>query len=109
MIDRCSKCVILLVNPIHLKQCHSERNASKIEVRNKLLRHSPPTVSPNSPIQAIEFFAVCTHVADLTFLPMLYIWTDASMLSDVKMLSWVKDLIPDICGQHSNNLELYKY
>ena len=36
---------------------------------------------------------------------MLYIWTDASMLSDVKMLSFVKDLIPDICGRHLNNLQ----
>ena len=55
-----------------------------------------------------EFFAVCTNVTDLTFLPMLYIWTDASKLSYVKMLSYADDLIPDICGQHLNNLELHK-
>ena len=28
---------------------------------------------------SIEFFVVCTNVADQTFLPMLYIWTDALM------------------------------
>ena len=36
---------------------------------------------------------------------MLYIWTDAY----IKMLSYAKDLIPDICGQHLNNSELHKY
>ena len=56
----------------------------------------------------IEFFAVFTKMADLTFLSMLYISTDASILSYVKMLSHAKYLIPDICGQHLNYLELYK-
>ena len=59
--------------------------------------------------RAIEFFGVSTKMTDLTFLPMLYIWTDASILSYVKMLPCAKDLIPDICGQHLNTLELYKY
>ena len=40
---------------------------------------------------------------------MLYTWTDASILSYVKMLSYAKDLISDICGQHLNNSELHKY
>ena len=40
---------------------------------------------------------------------MLYISTDALLLSYVKMLSYAKDLIPDICGQHLNNLEIHKY
>ena len=48
-------------------------------------------------------------MTDLTFLLMLYIWTDASILSYVKILSCGKDLIPDICGQHLNNSELHKY
>ena len=39
-------------------------------------------------------------MTDLTFLPMLYMWTDASILRYVKILSYAKDLIPDICGQH---------
>ena len=46
---------------------------------------------------------------DLAFLPLLYIWTDASKLSYVKLLSYAEDLIPDICGQHLNNSELHKY
>ena len=50
-----------------------------------------------------EFFAVSTKMADLTFLPMLCIWTDVSILSYVKMLSYSKYSIPDICGQHLNN------
>ena len=37
-------------------------------------------------------------MTDLTFLPMLYIWTDASKLSYVKMLSYAKDWIPQISG-----------
>ena len=37
---------------------------------------------------------------------MLYIWTNASILSYVKMLSYAKDLIPDICGQHLNNSQI---
>ena len=40
---------------------------------------------------------------------MLYIWTNASILNYVKMLPHVKDLIADICGEHLNNSELYKY
>ena len=39
----------------------------------------------------------------LTFVPMLYIWTDASLLSYVQMLSYTKNFIPDTCGQHLNN------
>ena len=50
-----------------------------------------------------SFSHVSTKMTDLTFLPMLYIWTDASILSYVKMFSYAKDLIPDICGQHLNN------
>ena len=41
---------------------------------------------------------------------MLYISTDASILGYVgyvKMLSYAKDLIPDICGQHLNYSELH--
>ena len=34
---------------------------------------------------------------------------DASILSYVKMLSYAKDLIPDICGIHINNSELHKF
>ena len=34
-----------------------------------------------------EFFTVSIKMTDLTFLPMLYIWTDDSILSYVKMLS----------------------
>ena len=41
-------------------------------------------------------------MTDLTFLPMLYIWTNDSILSYVKMLSNVQDWIPNICGQHKN-------
>ena len=40
---------------------------------------------------------------------MLCIWTDALFLSYDKMLSYAKDLIPGICGQHLNNSELHKY
>ena len=40
---------------------------------------------------------------------MLYIWTDDLILSYVEIFSYAKDLIPDICGQHLNNSELYKY
>ena len=40
---------------------------------------------------------------------MLYIQTNASILSYVKMLLYAKDLIPDICGQHLNYSELHKY
>ena len=57
---------------------------------------------------AFEFFTVSTKMADLTFLPMLYISTDDSILCYVKMLSYAKDLIPDICGQHLNYSELHK-
>ena len=60
-------------------------------------------------VLAVEFFTVSTKLTDLTFLSMLYIWTDALILSYVKMLSYAKDLIPDICGQHLNNSELQKY
>ena len=35
--------------------------------------------------------------------------TNASVLRYVKMLSYAKDLIPGICGQHLNNSELHKY
>ena len=48
-------------------------------------------------------------MTDLTFLLMLYIWTDASILSYVKILSCGKDLIPGLCGQKLNNSELHKY
>ena len=40
---------------------------------------------------------------------MVYMWTNTSVLSYVKMLSYAKDVIPDICGQNLNNLELLKY
>ena len=41
---------------------------------------------------------------------MLYIWTDASILTYVKLLSYAKDLIPDILGnaqiiQNCRNIE----
>ena len=55
-----------------------------------------------------EFFEVSTKMADLIFLSVLYILTDALILSYVKMLSYAKDLIPDICGQHLNYSELHK-
>ena len=55
------------------------------------------------------FFAVSTKMTDLTFLPMLHIWTDVSILSYVKMLLYAKALIPDIYGQHLNNSDLHKY
>ena len=55
-----------------------------------------------------EFFAVCTNVADLAFLPMLSIWTNASILIMLEYYH-AKDLIPYICGQHLNNLELHKF
>ena len=55
-----------------------------------------------------EFFAVCTNVSDLAFLPMLSIWTNASILIMLKYYH-AKDLIPDICGQQLNNLELHKF
>ena len=62
------------------------------------------------PLATFEFFAVSTKMINLTFLPMLHIWTDASILSYVKMLSYAKDLIiPEICGQHFNDSELHKY
>ena len=38
----------------------------------------------------------------------LTILTDASILSYIKMLSYAKDLIPDICGQNFNNSGLQK-
>ena len=56
-------------------------------------------------LDSIQIFAVSTKMAHLTFLPM----TDASILSYVKMLSYAKDLIPEICGQYLNNSELHKY
>ena len=39
---------------------------------------------------------------------MLYMWTNAWILSYVKM-SYAKDLIPDIRVQHLYNSELHKY
>ena len=48
----------------------------------------------------IEFFAVFTKMIDVTFLPMLYTWTNASILSYVTTVSYAEDLTPDICGQH---------
>ena len=45
-----------------------------------------------------EFFTLFTKMTDLTFLPMLYTWTNASILNYVKMLSYTKDLNPDIVG-----------
>ena len=48
-------------------------------------------------------------MACVTFLPMLYIWTDVSILSYVKMLPYAKDFIPDICWKQLNNLKLHKY
>ena len=54
---------------------------------------------------AMSYVVVSTNVVDLIFLPMLYIWAHISILSYVKMLSHAKDLIPNICGQHLNNLE----
>ena len=59
--------------------------------------------------EIFEFFAVPTEMTYLTFLPMLYMWPYASILSYVKMLSCAKDLIPGICGQNLNNSELHKY
>ena len=41
-------------------------------------------------------------MTDLTFLSMLYIWTDVSMLSYVKMVSYSRDLIPDRIAQILN-------
>ena len=43
-------------------------------------------------------FSVFTKMTDLTYLPMLYIWTNASVLSYMylKLLSYAKDLIPNI-------------
>ena len=61
------------------------------------------------PLLSFSQFTVYTYLTDLTFLPMLYRWTHASILSYVKMLSCAKDLIPDIGGQGLNNLELHKY
>ena len=34
---------------------------------------------------------------------------DTSIVSYFKILSYAKDLIPDICGQYLNNSELQKY
>ena len=34
---------------------------------------------------------------------------DASILSSVERLSYAKDLISDICGQHLNNSQMHKY
>ena len=45
----------------------------------------------------------------VTFLPMLYIWTDVSILSYLKMLLYTKDFIPDIYEKQLNNLKLHKY
>ena len=47
-------------------------------------------------------------MTDLTFLPMLHMWTDVSILSYVKILSYAEDLIPDIRGQCLDNPELHK-
>ena len=47
---------------------------------------------------SMEFFAISAKMTDLTFLPMLHIWMDALILSDAKMLSYAKDLIPHIVG-----------
>ena len=47
-------------------------------------------------VQLSEFSQFPQNI-DLTFLPMLYIWTDASVLSYVKM-SYAKDWIPQIGG-----------
>ena len=54
----------------------------------------------------IEFFTVSTKMTDLKFLLMLYIWTNVSMLNYVKMLSYAKDLIPEMFREHLNNSEL---
>ena len=59
-------------------------------------------------MNTIELFTDSTKMADSIFLPMLYMWTDASILSYVEMLSCAKDLIPDICGQCLNNSGLHK-
>ena len=56
----------------------------------------------------ISVFAALTKMTDLTFLPMFYILTDDPILSHDKMLSYAKDLIPDICWQHLNNSKLHK-
>ena len=58
---------------------------------------------------AFKFFTVSTKITDLTFLSKFYIRTNDSILSYVKMMSYAKDLVPDIFGQHLNNSELYKY
>ena len=56
---------------------------------------------------ASKFFAVSLETTELKFLSMLYILTDVSILSYVKMLSYDEDLIADICGQNKNS-ELHK-
>ena len=58
---------------------------------------------------AFKFLAVSTKMTNLTFLPMLYTWTCASISTYVKMLSYAKTLFPNICGKHLNNSELHKY
>ena len=49
----------------------------------------------------LEFLVVCTNVVELTFLPVLYIWTDASILSYVTV-SEAKYLIPEIIQNCTN-------
>ena len=48
----------------------------------------------------IEFFVVCPNVVNVTFLPKLYIWTDASILSYIKMLSYAKDFTLTFVGNN---------
>ena len=49
------------------------------------------------------FFILSTKMTDLTFLANVVYWTDAIILSYAKMLSYAKDLTPDICRKHINN------
>ena len=49
----------------------------------------------------LKFLVVCTTVAEPTSLPVLYIWTDASILSYVTV-SYAKYLIPEIIQNWTN-------
>ena len=53
-------------------------------------------------MHTFEFFAIFAKVTNLTFLPMLYTWTNASVLSCIKMFSYSKDLIPDTIQNCTN-------
>ena len=59
--------------------------------------------------QDFQVFRSFHKITDLTFLPKLYIRTNDSILSYAKMMSYAKNLVPDIFGQHLNNSEWHKY